>query len=69
MITTLDGIKVKNGDFVWEIGTNGNYRPTLSVVGSRSPQKRVVNPDRCWGDLKECEKECDKLNRAIRTNK
>lgn len=65
MITTVDGIKCKKGEKVWEIGVLfnngiGTYKPTLSVyLGSKN---RLANEDKCWKSYSECIKECAKMN-------
>lgn len=60
-MTTVDGIKKKSGDRVWEIGiSKDGYRPTRSIVNGIA--NRVVNPDRTWNDYNQCLSECDKLN-------
>jgi precorrin-6B methylase 2 len=62
MITTLDKIKAKKGQHVWEIGitTKGVYAPTASTVHSKT--NPITNPERCWKSYELCQKECDKLN-------
>jgi hypothetical protein len=59
MIKTLDNVKCKRGDVVFEIGVNieGIYRPCRSIV-----HRCLTNPDRCWKACSECQKECDLLN-------
>jgi len=62
MITTLDGVTVKRGQTVWEIGVSikGVYKPTMSRLYSHS--NGVTNPNRCWRSYLSCEAECDRLN-------
>lgn len=63
MIKTVDGVECGRGDRVWEIGmeVNGTYRPTMSVVDSRT--NNVCNPDRCWKDYDLCLAESEKKNK------
>lgn len=63
MITTLDGVIKQRGESVWEIGFAGEvegYRPTRSIVHGQ--HNRLINPDRCWNNWKECSRECFKMN-------
>ena len=69
MITTLDGIKAKRGESVWEIGVSlkGVYIQTRSIVHSST--NPVSNEERCWKSYDLCQKECDKRNRTEEIDK
>lgn len=63
MITTLDKVVRKRGEYVWEIGVTigGLYQPTRSKVHGQG-LNRVINPNRCWSTYQLCEDECNQLN-------
>lgn len=61
MITTLDKVKCKRGETVWEVGISSEgYRPTRSIV--HGLHGGVANPKRCWKDYEQALKYCEQLN-------
>lgn len=66
MITTIDGVKCKRGEPVWEIGVTvkGVYMPTRSVVHSLN--NPVLHPEKCWKSYDLCKKECEKNNKKLK---
>lgn len=66
MIKTLDGVKKKRYDRVWEIGVDadGNCKPVIAVVHGKEECK--VASTQCWADKQLCQDECDQINKQLK---